>query len=775
MFWQSQEPELKFINMHLLICSHFGWRWNSDTSESPTRLMHGMYVDSSFPPSDVSLWGKGSRRCFEQLEWLRPEDFSQSKLFDGSLSEPKPRGISNVTQGLLSDCYLVAAIALLAMQPSLLSRIFVAYKPEDGWCTLKLFLNGQWEEITVDTFLPCCDKRPAFAHHCDGAELYACYLEKACAKAYGSYSALIGGHIDEALMDLTGLAVEEINLSRGMDLPSIARHWDKGDLLACAWIAKGTKGTVRLHHHIKPNHVYVVADVFLEKNCDEEPVAFTLKMLDLATKCGDYPGMQRTFWVEGKDIQHSFNRLSVCHASMSKLDGACQGTCHRIPITNSNAGGCLNFPTFHKNSMFRILNASKDPQSLAIIVSQQDARHLTNGHQISYPQLGVAVLCQDVVKGVETDSTCCTRNRRTILKQTAFSSKRDVSVILQLEQISTNKEYRVVPSYYFPGDVGMGELHVRFIVASSLVVEKLTSNIRTNRIFDGFHSQKIDLPESGVATSIPEACKVHLTDIKASLFKVTSEAKVIPLTVVLAQRPETSLCWWIQNPIHLALHRCFKTFDSDHDDFLTWKEVDTLCDELFLRLLQEEHQKKPSLFARRELTKFVSFGHFLSLVLRQGFSQNDLQKAANLMVPSSTPEHLWVGDTHNAFVGVAAVDPYRYVEDPKDTCLSQEKLCASLASGSEMPLMCDVNVWSSSFLVQQSECYLCPLVRNVPQDISLQLQVLSSLDLAVEQLEVQQLQKEELLLPPQHVASAESHWHSTCWNFVLPHHCTSRL
>lgn len=703
----------------------------------------GMYIDSDFPPSDVSLWGKGSRRCFEQLQWLRPEDFSQSKLFDGSLSEPKPRGISNVTQGLLSDCYLVAAIALLARQPSLLSRIFVAYKPEGGWCTVKLFLNGQWEEITIDTFLPCCDKRPAFAHHCDGAELYACYLEKACAKAYGSYSALIGGHIDEALMDLTGLAVEEINLSRGINLPAIAQHWEKGDLLACAWIAKGT-GTVRLHHHIKPNHVYVVADVLIEKNCDEEPVAFTLKMLDLATKCDD-PGMQRTFWVEGKDIQHSFNRLSVCHTSTSQLDGACQEACHRIQITNSNAGGCLNFPTFHKNSMFRISLTSKDPiqdpiPSLAIIVSQQDARHLTNGHEISYPQLGVAVLCQDVVKGVENDSSC-TRNRRTILKQTAFSSKRDVSVILQLEQISPNKEYRVVPSYYFPGDVGMGELHVRFIVSSSLVVEKLTSNIRTHRIFDGFHSQKIDLTATSglVATSIPcNACKVQLTDMKASLFKVTSEATVIPLTVVLTQRPETSLCWWMQNPIHLALHRCFKTFDSDHDDFLTWKEVDTLCDELFLRLLQEERKMKPTLFARRELTTFVSFGHFLSLVLRQGFSQNDLQKAANFIVPL-TDQHPWVGDTRNAFVGVAAVDPY--VEDLKDTCVSPEKLGASMANGSEMPAMSDVNVWSSSFLVQQSEFYLCPLLRNV-EDISLQLQVLSSLDdLVVEQLEVQQLQK----------------------------------
>ena len=305
-----------------------------------------MFVDESFPPSNVSLWGKGVRRCFEQLEWLRPEELSpfSSKLFDGSLSEPKPHGVCSIRQGLLSDCYLVAAIALLARRPSLLSQLFVAYKPEEGWCTVRLFLSGKWEEVTLDTFLPCCQGRPAFAHHIDD-ELYACFLEKACAKAYGSYAALIGGHIDEALWDLTGLAVEEVNLSRAPQdfAAKMVQHWEKGDLLAVASAGKGiSSGAALQHQRVRSNHVYVVADVSTRSVGNQ---TVNVEVLDLAqTHPSEHAGQERTFWVGESDLLKVFNRLSVCHAGMFHSQSHASTSSHKLEVTGANSGGLLKLP-----------------------------------------------------------------------------------------------------------------------------------------------------------------------------------------------------------------------------------------------------------------------------------------------------------------------------------------------------------------------------------------------------------------------------------------------
>lgn len=136
-----------------------------------------MFVDEQFPPDESSLWGGDSlqRWCYEKLEWLRPHQLRPmpNSLFD---ADAKPRTCS-VRQGCIPDCYLVSAIALLAQQPHLVRRLFVAYKPEEGICTVKLF-NGSWQEVTVDTLLPCVKLRPAFAHNDGGRGCLLVSLKK---------------------------------------------------------------------------------------------------------------------------------------------------------------------------------------------------------------------------------------------------------------------------------------------------------------------------------------------------------------------------------------------------------------------------------------------------------------------------------------------------------------------------------------------------------------------------------------------------------------------
>lgn len=85
----------------------------------------------------------------------------------------------------------------------------------------RFFLGGEWRVFAVDCFLPVKKSIQSSTKKRAGtgvagyqnllysrskhSQLWVPLLEKAYAKAYGCYSAISGGHIPEALFDLTGL------------------------------------------------------------------------------------------------------------------------------------------------------------------------------------------------------------------------------------------------------------------------------------------------------------------------------------------------------------------------------------------------------------------------------------------------------------------------------------------------------------------------------------------------------------------------------------------
>ena len=59
--------------------------------------------------------------------------------------------------------------------------------------------------VVVDDWIPCEGRgKPAFATSRKRNELWVSILEKAYAKLHGSYEALEGGVVHDALVDLTG-------------------------------------------------------------------------------------------------------------------------------------------------------------------------------------------------------------------------------------------------------------------------------------------------------------------------------------------------------------------------------------------------------------------------------------------------------------------------------------------------------------------------------------------------------------------------------------------
>lgn len=178
-----------------------------------------MFVDVSFPPTNTSLvrtgvdkQPEGTLRNLDSFCWRRPEDFlpvswrDRIELYDGVAA-------TDIDQGALGDCYFLCSCAALAEFPKQIMGLFEndcfccterAEHAHGAW-RVNLCVNGWWRTFIIDSYLPSTTLLPCFArnrHHPN--ELWVSFVEKAYAKAYGSYQAIVGGFPWQALEDLTG-------------------------------------------------------------------------------------------------------------------------------------------------------------------------------------------------------------------------------------------------------------------------------------------------------------------------------------------------------------------------------------------------------------------------------------------------------------------------------------------------------------------------------------------------------------------------------------------
>ena len=703
-----------------------------------------MFVDEQFPPDESSLWGGDSlqRWCYEKLEWLRPHQLRPmpNSLFD---ADAKPRTCS-VRQGCIPDCHLVSAIALLAQQPHLARRLFVAYKPEEGLhachirvvplcdavmglqscsiytftfslverplsslsgiCTVKLF-NGSWQEVTVDTLLPCVKLRPAFAHHDGGRELFACFLEKACAKLHGSYACLCGGRVDESLFTLTAAPTLEIRTAmREALLENLQTNGD-ANLLACGSVSSTSGPSCPVSAlPIRPNHTYIVT-------CIGDPGPNpSIMVLDLSADEGDQKRPESSIGellMHLDDFLRTFNRLFVCFVGHFHASSSLPRHSVDVAVTVGNAGGASSFPTFEDNAMFRIVPACK--MLLAVTLAQreipQTAREFNMYGRFPLPQIGVTVLRQEVFPDVPTDAKSCTRNRRRILHQTPFEGKRQASLVFEVESLPPNLEYRVVPSHFFPGDCGSGQFQLHFTWSGpedAVLIEEITAcSCGTDVRFSG--------------TLAPG--NMAMFSSQSPSFRVCSPSAPVHVTATLTRRLESTLCWWKQDPLQALLHDLFCLFDADADGFLSRDELADLSSGLLRNDLPSKSAAgctKQQIFAKRcdqlDLDT-ISFGQFLSQNLWSGLAtKRDLERNALRMRGAGDRNSR---DLHSLGACAAADSSYAAVAVLNCPAQSFQDARASLAKGcSELPVLSDAAVWSTSYSIQQPEFYLCPVLQG---------------------------------------------------------------
>jgi hypothetical protein len=112
-------------------------------------------------------------------------------------------------------------------------------RPDDfkkyGVFTCRFYVEGEWVEVITDTRIPCLmdeeNERlvPIYSRSPLRKEMWVCLVEKAYAKALGSYEAVTKVKIHEALLHLTGGSVQEIRFTEDQlgDAHKLAAFWTR--------------------------------------------------------------------------------------------------------------------------------------------------------------------------------------------------------------------------------------------------------------------------------------------------------------------------------------------------------------------------------------------------------------------------------------------------------------------------------------------------------------------------------------------------------------------
>jgi calpain, invertebrate len=453
------------------------------------------WEDPDFPAAASSIFFQNPPSVWPNIQWKRPREIcADAQLFVDGASR------LDVVQGALNNCWLVAAVACLTTNQTLLHKVIALDQSFDkgnhGVFQFQFWQYGRWVEVLIDDRLPTHDNKLIYMHSKDRHEFWSALLEKAYAKLHGSYEALANGLASEALTDFTGGIVDRHELKS--NAPShlfqiMLKAQKKGSLMGCTIIAPDGKLEEQLSNGLISGHSYSVTDVrTIQVKTTQGSEA--IQMVRVRNPWGDSnewkgawsDGSQEwkavtddekrslglvnehdgEFWMSYKDFVSNFDRLEICYLGPDSLvkDEELKGTrkwesCsfdgawHR----RINAGGCRNYKsTFWTNPQYRVKVAGADSDdedgngSITIGLMQKQRRQMLKQ---GGGNLKIGYTVYQVPESQTTPISIHDKSffdRPAVAKSKEFTDMREVTCNHKLSP----GEYVIVPSTFDPNEEG---------------------------------------------------------------------------------------------------------------------------------------------------------------------------------------------------------------------------------------------------------------------------------------------------------------------------------